>query len=228
MKADFVAIDEYGCISRGRSKHRPRNDASLYGGPYPFIQTADVSDSNIYITKHSQTYSEFGLSQSKLWANNTLCIVNAGVNTGDNAILRFSACFPDSIIGFVANPIKCEVRYIKYFLDTIKGNIKSITMGATQDNLSVAKLLTFKIPKMTYSIQRKIAAVLSAYDDLIENNNRRIAILEKMAEELYREWFVRLRFPGHEKVKIVKGVPEGWRERKVEDLIARIPVGKRY
>ena len=52
--------------------------------------------------------------------------------------------------------------------------------------------------------------MLSAYDDLIENNNRRIAILEKMAEELYREWFVRLRFPGHEKVKIVKGVPEGW------------------
>jgi len=68
--------------------------------------------------------------------------------------------------------------------------------------------LRFRIPLLP--IQRKIAAVLSAYDDLIENNNRRIAILEKMAEELYREWFVRLRFPGHEKAKIIKGVPEGW------------------
>ena len=58
--------------------------------------------------------------------------------------------------------------------------------------------------------QRKIAAILSAYDELIENNKRRIALLEKLAEEIYREWFVRLRFPGHEKVKVVKGVPHGW------------------
>jgi len=61
--------------------------------------------------------------------------------------------------------------------------------------------------------------VLSAYDDLIENNNRRIAFLEKMAEELYREWFVRLRFPGHEKVKIVKGVPEGWAVKKLKEIV---------
>ncbi|EKD28227.1 MAG: hypothetical protein ACD_79C00377G0002 [uncultured bacterium] len=77
--------------------------------------------------------------------------------------------------------------------------------------------LIFKIPPLP--IQRKIAAILSAYDDLIENNNRRIAILEKMAEEIYREWFVRLRFPGHEKVKIVKGVPEGWEVKKIGEVI---------
>ena len=76
--------------------------------------------------------------------------------------------------------------------------------------------LKFKIPLP--AIQRKIAAVLSAYDDLIENNNRRIAILEKMAEELYREWFVRLRFPGHENVKIVKGVPEGWEVNELSTI----------
>ncbi len=62
----------------------------------------------------------------------------------------------------------------------------------------------------TKESQRKIAAVLSAYDDLIENNKRRIALLEKMAEEIYREWFVRFRFPGHDKVKFEKGVPGGW------------------
>lgn len=70
------------------------------------------------------------------------------------------------------------------------------------------KFTEFNLPSLP--IQRKIAAVLSAYDDLIENNNRRIALLEKMGEELYREWFVRLRFPGHESTKIVKGIPEGW------------------
>jgi type I restriction enzyme S subunit len=68
--------------------------------------------------------------------------------------------------------------------------------------------MNVKLPPLP--IQRKIAAILSAYDDLIENNNRRVALLEKMGEELYREWFVRLRFPGHESTKIVKGVPEGW------------------
>jgi type I restriction enzyme S subunit len=86
--------------------------------------------------------------------------------------------------------------------------------------------LRFRIPLLP--IQRKIAAVLSAYDDLIENNNRRIAILEKMAEELYREWFVRLRFPGHEKVKIVKGVPDGWEPKRLKEVVDRKSFRKIY
>ena len=73
--------------------------------------------------------------------------------------------------------------------------------------------------------QKKIAAILSAYDDLIENNQRRIALLEKMAEELYREWFVRMRFPGHEQVKKVKGVPDGWQRTKVVTLTSYLKRG---
>jgi type I restriction enzyme S subunit len=117
-------------------------------------------------------------------------------------------------------------KYVYYFLQTF--HLENFNSGAGVPTLNQNHLhkLNIKIPVLP--IQRKIAAVLSAYDDLIENNNRRIAILEKMAEELYREWFVRLRFPGHENVKIVKGVPEGWEVKKVEDLIIRIPVGKRY
>ena len=97
--------------------------------------------------------------------------------------------------------------------------LEAISKGTTQDNLSLDKLrkVKFKIPPLP--IQRKIAAAPSAYDDLIENNNRRIAILEKMAEELYREWFVRLCFPGHEKVKIVKGVPEGWEVKRISENV---------
>jgi len=83
-------------------------------------------------------------------------------------------------------------------------------------NPSLIENTTIDLPELP--IQRKIAAVLSTYHDLIENNNRRIAILEKMAEELYREWFVRLRFPGHEKVKIVKGVPEGWEIKTLGEI----------
>lgn len=79
---------------------------------------------------------------------------------------------------------------------------------------SFKKHTVLKIPDL--STQRKIAAILTAYDDLIGVNKRRIALLEKMAEELYREWFVRMRFPGHQNTKFVKGVPEGWEMRKIE------------
>jgi len=221
MKEDnrqFCKLDDVGTVARGKSKHRPRNDPILYGGKYPFIQTGDVKHANFYITNYSQTYNEQGLAQSKLWKPGTLCITIAA-NIADNAILKIPACFPDSIIGFVPHKKKSDVRFIKYCLDTYKLQIQSISRGTTQDNLSLDKLcsIDFKIPPL--SIQKKIAAVLSAYDDLIENNNRRIDILEKMAEEIYREWFVRMRFPGHEKVKFHKGVPAGWEFIKLGDMI---------
>ena len=93
-------------------------------------------------------------------------------------------------------------------------NAAGAVPGVNRNHLHKIKV---KLPPLP--IQRKIAAVLSAYDDLIENNNRRIALLEKMGEELYREWFVRLRFPGHESTKIVKGVPEGWTVKPMGDVI---------
>ena len=77
MSWEEKCLDELGTISRGKSKHRPRNDPALYGGVYPFIQTADVKNANFYITKYSQTYNEKGLSQSKLWEKGTLCITIA-------------------------------------------------------------------------------------------------------------------------------------------------------
>ncbi|PKP51243.1 MAG: restriction endonuclease subunit S [Bacteroidetes bacterium HGW-Bacteroidetes-1] len=88
--------------------------------------------------------------------------------------------------------------------------LRLIATGINVPHISLKQIQKFNLLLPPLPIQRKIAAVLLAYDDLIENNNRRIAILEKMAEELYREWFVRLRFPGHEKTKIIKGLPEGW------------------
>lgn len=204
-----ATLTQLGSVGRGRSRHRPRDDASLYGGEYPFIQTGDVKHSPFYITSYSQTYNEVGLAQSKLWDHGTLCITIAA-NIADTAILKFPACFPDSIIGFISDPEKSDVRFVKYCMDTLKVHFESISRGTTQDNLSVEKLLSIKFKVPQVAEQKKIAAILTAYDDLIENNQRRIAALEKMAEELYREWFVRLRFPGHEQVKLVKGVPQGW------------------
>ena len=85
-------------------------------------------------------------------------------------------------------------------------------------NLALFRIAEIEFPKPPLDIQRRMADILSAYDDLIENNRRRIALLEQAARELYREWFVRLRFPGHESTRIVDGVPEGWERKTYADL----------
>lgn len=203
-------LDELGSVGRGKSKHRPRDAAHLYGGPYPFIQTGDVKRAELYLTDYEQTYSESGLAQSKLWEPGTLCITIAA-NIAETAILDIEACFPDSVIGFVPDPEKADARYVKYLFDAmLKKRYQRFTQGAAQDNLSQGKLLSINFPVPDITVQRKIADTLSSYDELAKNNRRRIQLLEESARLLYREWFVHLRFPGHEHVKIVEGVPEGW------------------
>jgi type I restriction enzyme S subunit len=111
----------------------------------------------------------------------------------------------------------CFPKFIFYFLSVMK--LENYDVGASNPTLNRNHLHKLKTKFPPLPIQKKIAAVLSAYDDLIENNNRRIAILENMAEEIYREWFVRMRFPGHEKVKFHKGVPEGWQYSPSSSLL---------
>lgn len=222
------SLDELGFVGRGRSRHRPRDAEHLYGGPYPFIQTSDVKHANLYITEYSQTYSEAGLAQSKLWPEGTLCITIAA-NIADTAILAFDACFPDSVIGFVADENKADTRFVKYLFDAhLQMRYKKFTQGAAQDNLSQEKLLSLKFPVPNVLVQRKIADAIAVYDDLIENNHRRIDLLEQATRLLYKEWFVHFRFPGHEHVKVVGGVPEGWKPVPVKSLVKRIPAGRLF
>jgi type I restriction enzyme, S subunit len=223
-------LDELGFVGRGKSRHRPRNDERLYGGAYPFVQTADIMAADPYITNYSKTYSEFGLQQSKMWEPNTLCMTIAGANTARTAILKIEACFPDSVVGFVADEAKADLYFVKYSLDLMKNKFLAVSRGATQDNLSLDKLLSFPLRVPNVEIQQRIGAVLSAYDDLIENNNRRIKILEEMAQLIYREWFVKFRFPGHEETKLVRSgagtMPTGWEARLLSEL-AEIHKGKK-
>ncbi|WP_269531609.1 restriction endonuclease subunit S [Chitinimonas sp. BJYL2] len=208
-ESEFKTLTEVGTLGRGKSKHRPRNDPDLYGGEYPFVQTGDVKHAPFYLTEYTQTYNAKGLAQSKLWPPGTLCITIAA-NIADTAILAIPACFPDSILGFTPHPLQADVRYTKYCLDAFRAHMEQISKGTTQDNLSMDKLLKLRFWFPAYELQQKIAALLTAYDDLIANNQRRIALLESMAEEVYREWFVRMRFPGCETATFSKGIPEGW------------------
>lgn len=211
-------LNQLGEVSRGRSRHRPRDAAHLYGGPHPFIQTGDVKHAGLYINDYTQSYSDAGLAQSKLWPAGTLCITIAA-NIADTAILGIDACFPDSVIGFTPDPQEADARFVKYLFDaTIKRRAQQFSQGATQDNLSQEKLLSLEFDVPRVDEQTPIADILSAYDDQIENNRRRMALLEESARLLYREWFVRLRFPGHEHTRIADGVPEGWERKTLGDV----------
>ena len=212
-----VSLSEMGIVSRGKSKHRPRNDTRLYGGRYPFIQTGDIGAAGLYVTDYSQTYNEEGLAQSKLWEKNTLCITIAA-NIADTALLAFPACFPDSIMGFVPHKDVANVKYVKYCFDILKKDCQQISQGTAQDNLSWKKLSTIKFPCPPLEVQNRIATILSRYDSLIENYQKQIKLLEEAAQRLYKEWFIDLHFPGHENTKIVDGVPEGWEKKKVGEI----------
>lgn len=116
-------------------------------------------------------------------------------------------------------------KFVYYMLQTL--HLERFNGGASVPTLNRNVLDTLKLRIPKYDVQHKIASVLSVYDDLIENNNRRIKLLEESARLLYQEWFVRLRFPGHEHTRIVEGVPEGWTIQKVGALLMKFKKKKR-
>jgi type I restriction enzyme S subunit len=117
---------------------------------------------------------------------------------------------------------KLQTRFLYFALRPLLSHLRDISTGAATKFLTIGLLKSLKIPLPDLPTQKRIAGILSAYDDLIENNLRRIAILEEMAQSLYREWFVHFRFPGHETVQLVDSelgqIPEGWEVKMVQDF----------
>ena len=220
---EITSLSELGTFSRGKSKHRPRNDARLFeGGKYPLVQTGDVKAANLYITKNDSYYNDFGLKQSKLWPAGTLCITIAA-NIAETAILSYPMCFPDSIVGFNANPEKSSELFVYYFFEYIKKEIQKSASGSIQDNINIDYLskMRIKVPEKDY--QDKIVEVLSSIDKKILLNNQINQELEDMAKTLYDYWFVQFDFPdqngkpykssGGKMVynpELKREIPEGW------------------
>jgi type I restriction enzyme, S subunit len=120
-----------------------------------------------------------------------------------------------------ANPTVLDAKFLAYVLQSkqVQGWIKGAGLGATVQHAKVADFLRIPIPIPPMETQRQIGEILSAYDDLIENNRRRIVLLEEAARQVYKEWFIRLRFPGHKQTKIVDGVPEGWEQCELGTVV---------
>lgn len=147
-------------FGRGKSRHRPRNEPKLYGGEYPFIQTGDIRNSDHLITEYSQTYSEAGLAQSKLWPKGTICITIAA-NIAETGILDFDACFPDSVIGVVANPKEADIDYVEYLLQSFKVRIQSLGKGSAQANINMGTFENEQFPFPSVSEQKRIVIKLN-------------------------------------------------------------------
>ena len=183
-----VAVD----FGRGKSKHRPRNDPKLYGGPHPFIQTGDVRGAEHLITEYTQTYSEAGLAQSKLWPRGTLCITIAA-NIAETGVLDFEACFPDSVVGVVVDETQTSSKYLEYMLHTVKADLKAKGKGSAQDNINLA---TFENERFPFPDLGSQARIVSLLDDLASEVQRlecvctlKLAALDELKKSLLHQAF---------------------------------------
>lgn len=162
-------------FGRGKSRHRPRNEKKLYGGKYPFIQTGDIRNADHVITEYSQTYSEAGLAQSKLWPKGTICITIAA-NIAETGILGFDACFPDSVIGLITNPDEADAGFVEYLLRLFKARLQAMGKGSAQANINMGTFESERFPFPPVPEQRLIVATL---DTLRDETQRLASIYER-------------------------------------------------
>lgn len=227
-----VRLGELGEVNRGRSRHRPRWAPELYGGRYPFIQTGDIKASGGRIVRHSQTYSEKGLEQSRMWPVGTMCITIAA-NIAETGILTFPVCFPDSIVGFVADRTKCNVYFVEHMFRYLRGSIQHVAKasGSVQDNINLETLdrLEFLLPPLEE--QNSIEAILSSLDNKIQLNQQMNKTLEAVGQATFKHWFIDFEFPSEEgkpykssggempySEKLAMEMPKGWETKPIDEV----------
>lgn len=177
-------LGDCGSLQRGRSKHRPRNDSRLFGEKYPFIQTGDVANAEMYIINHSKMLSDFGLQQSKIFPKGTLCITIAA-NIGKVGILTYDCCFPDSVVGFLPNNENiCE--FIYYKLTTLQKELEELAPATAQKNINLKLLNDLKINMPTLDEQTEIVRIIDYLlakeqqaKELAENALAKIELIKK-------------------------------------------------
>ena len=190
----YVALSELGDLGRGKSKHRPRNDAVLFkDGKYPFIQTGDVKAANKYIMVCSKLYGDIGLQQSKLWPKGTLCITIAA-NIAETAFLGIDACFPDSIVGFTPNDLVYPL-YIKYFIDSQKLRLWAFAPATAQKNINLDTLENLIVPYCAIEEQKLVIEEIESRISLCNQIEKTIEQSLQQAEAL-RQSILKQAFEG--------------------------------
>lgn len=202
MKWEIAKLGKIAIIRTGRLD----SNAAVIGGRYPFF-TCDPNTLSIDV-----------------WAYDTEAVLLAGNNASGNYTAKYYKgkfnAYQRTYIIESANEEELNIRYLCYALNQQLRLLKTMSSGSTTKFLTVRMLDNLDIPLFGINIQTQIVNILSAYDDLIENNQKQIKLLEEAAQRLYKEWFVDLNFPGHENTKIVDGVPEGWSRGLLKELIS--------
>lgn len=200
MKYPISKLQDITLIKTGKLD----SNAAVPNGIYPFF-TCDPNTLRI-----------------NTWAYDTEAVLLAGNNASGNYTAKyyhgqFNAYQRTYIIESADKSI-LNVRYLQYAMNQQLKLLKTMSAGSTTKFLKMGMLHNLEIPFPPIEIQRRIASILSAYDDLIENNRKQIKLLEEAAQRLYKEWFVDLRFPGWETAEIVDGVPVGWKRKRLVDI----------
>jgi type I restriction enzyme S subunit len=183
----IIPLGDAGTLDRGVSKHRPRNDPVLLGGPYPLIQTGDIANCDGYVRAYDATYSEEGLKQSKLWPAGTLCITIAA-NIGKTGILSFDACFPDSIVGFVPSS-EVRTEFAQQWFVFVQPALEKDAPQFAQKNINLAILRALKLPIPSLDMQRAFAACVAEIDKLKAHHRAHLAQLDALFASLQHRAF---------------------------------------
>lgn len=219
-------IKEFANIVAGGTPSTSNDE--YWNGNIGWITPADLSNYKFrYISNGERNITELGLQKSSacLLPKNAV-LLSSRAPIGYVAIAETELATNQGFKNIVCDKTKADYRFIYYWLSLNIEVIKSFASGATFPEISASNVKRIKAILPDLPTQKRIADILSTYDDLIENNNRRIALLEKAAQELYKEWFVRFRFPGYETVKFENGLPEGWKIAKLGTL-CKVITGKK-
>ncbi|MBX7139764.1 MAG: restriction endonuclease subunit S [Chitinophagales bacterium] len=190
---EMKSLGEIAEVKRGKSRHRPRDAKELYGGNYPFIQTGEVKAANGGVIRtYSQTYSEAGLKQSKLWKKGTLCLTIAA-NIADTAFLGFDSCFPDSIVGITVDDQLVSIQFINYYVQKLKKEIESGASATAQKNINVEYLEKLPIPfpslEEQHQIVSEIESRLSVCDKLETTIEENLQQAEALRQSILKKAF---------------------------------------
>ena len=211
-----VRVGDLGKVITGNTP--PRSNPELYGNYIPFIKATDISENEKYTYTPEEYYSEEGFRKYKtsLIPKHSTCVVTIG-SIGK----KMTMAFINQAMNAIIPNDDYDYEYVYYLLKNNIHKLKNLDSGTAsgRENVSKSAFMGMELSVIKDKVtQKRIGSILSAYDDLIENNQKQIKLLEEAAQRLYKEWFVDLRFPGHEGVKIVDGVPEGWKKEKLIEL----------
>lgn len=225
-----MRIRDVGRVVTGRTPPTERSD--YFGTEYPFVTPSDMDGTKtIRSTERGLSQCGADLLKSNRVQPGSIAVSCIGWQMGKVAMLSQVSYTNQQINTIIPNSM-ADVDFLYYSLCTRRSELKNLgSVGTRTPILNKSRFEDLSLPLPPLPVQRTIAGILSAYDDLIETNTRRIAILEEMAQALYREWFVNFRFPGRERCRMVESalgtIPEGWRVAKLGD-VARLCRGRSY